>query len=172
MTWRFKEEDYVKYIENDLRSENLTHEQRQYLMKINSTLAELEKHIRKEVYEKIDQLKKRVEDPYDWINDYEIDIYIMFHLREDDPAYSDEDDNVVVQMWESPPSEKMYERWWIGDGVNHNEFQHWDHLMKDEYHCWLYHSLYDHTDLDWYNILRIGDIWVNIDVTYQKILDL
>ena len=33
---------------------------------------------------------------------------------------------------------------------------------------YLYHSLYDHTDLGWINMLRIGMIWVDIKVQYQK----
>ena len=36
----------------------------------------------------------------------------------------------------------------IDDGIDHNEFQHMDgHTMQGEFHCWLYHFLYDHTDL-------------------------
>jgi hypothetical protein len=33
--------------------------------------------------------------------------------------------------------------------------------------CRLYHCLYDHTPLEWDDLLRIGHIWVNIQVWYQ-----
>ena len=39
--------------------------------------------------------------------------------------------------------------------------------MQDEFHCWLYHCLYDHTPLGWEALLRIGHIWVNLSVIYQ-----
>ena len=56
----------------------------------------------------------------------------------------------------------------IDDGINHNIFQGMDgHPMQGEFHCWLYHCLYDHTDL-WFNdMLRIGHIWVELQVLYQ-----
>jgi len=42
-----------------------------------------------------------------------------------------------------------------------------NHPMKGEFHCWLYHCLYDHMNLSWDDILRIGMIWVDIIVFYQ-----
>jgi hypothetical protein len=39
--------------------------------------------------------------------------------------------------------------------------------MKDDYHCWLFHSLYDHSDLNWEDILNIGEIYSDIKVIYQ-----
>ena len=39
---------------------------------------------------------------------------------------------------------------------NQNEFRNWPtHEMSDEWHCWFYHCLYDHTDLSWDEILTI-----------------
>jgi hypothetical protein len=44
--------------------------------------------------------------------------------------------------------------------------------MQGECHCWLYHCLYDHTDLRFDDMLRIGHIWVNMPVIYQHTCDL
>jgi hypothetical protein len=39
--------------------------------------------------------------------------------------------------------------------------------MQGEFHCWLYHCLYYHTGLRWDDLLRIGHIWINMQVRYQ-----
>jgi hypothetical protein len=41
------------------------------------------------------------------------------------------------------------------------------HPLQDEVHCYLYHRLYGHTDLWFDDLLRIGRIWVTIQVWYQ-----
>ncbi len=46
------------------------------------------------------------------------------------------------------------------------------HKENYGYYCYLYHSLYDHTDLGWINMLRIGMIWVDIKVRYQKFFEI
>jgi hypothetical protein len=79
--------------------------------------------------------------------------------------------NILEELWEGLKSEGW--NFGIADGKNHNEYQHWDHHpMKDEHHCWLYHSLYDHAPLEWINMLRIGSIKINIEVVYQKIIEI
>jgi hypothetical protein len=50
---------------------------------------------------------------------------------------------------------------------NHNEFRGWDSPMKYDYHCWWYHSLYDHNYVSWADMLRIGEIFSEIHVYYQ-----
>jgi len=48
--------------------------------------------------------------------------------------------------------------------VNHNDFYSWKgHAMEGEFHCWLFHSLYDHHHLEWDEILSITDISVDIN---------
>jgi hypothetical protein len=64
-----------------------------------------------------------------------------------------------------------YDRgYFINDGINHNEFHHWEnHPMKGEHHCWLFHCLYDHIhpDLTWEQIASIEHICVDIKPWYQ-----
>jgi hypothetical protein len=50
---------------------------------------------------------------------------------------------------------------------NHSDYQNWDHPMSHEFHCWLYHSLYDHEHLSWKQILTIGIIWVDLELQLQ-----
>ena len=163
--------DYVRLENwNKLRAEDLSTGQRQFLAQLNNKLADIETGIKKECRGLIDQLEKRINDPNDWLDDYEIDVVITFILKGDDPEYSDRSDNILVELDESVKGE-IWE-YGIGDGKNHSEYQHWDHPMKDEHHCWLYHCLYDHTDLGWINVLRIGSIWVDIKPQFQKVIRL
>jgi hypothetical protein len=75
---------------------------------------------------------------------------------------------MVAELFEIP---NKHHKWHFGlaDGQNHNEFMHWvNHPMKDEFHCWVYHCLYDHAHLGWEELLRIGEIWIDMSVIYQK----
>jgi hypothetical protein len=54
--------------------------------------------------------------------------------------------------------------------VNHNEFRHWNHIMKDEFHSWFYHCLYGHTDLSWNEISCIEDICIDFNLRFQYCL--
>lgn len=150
---------------------DLSKEQKTRLKKLNDKLADLEKNIKREALSLIDKAEPRVADQNDWVEDYEIECFITLSLREDDPDYCEDSDNILVQLWEIGKTSKQWE-YGVGDGNNHNEFAHWNHPMKDEYHCWLFYCLYDHTDLGWINMLRIGFIWVDVEVIYQKFVSL
>ena len=162
---KVERDDYVRYEDkNKLKAEDLSTEQRQFLVQLNEKLVDIEKGIKKECQSLIEELEKRITDPVDWLEDYEIDCDVSFHLKEDDPDYSERSDNILAQL--SQPFKSEFENCGIADGVNYNEL--WDHPMKDEHHCWLYHELYDHAGLGWVNVLRIGSIWVDIHVYYQR----
>ncbi len=151
--------------------------QRQYLQRINDKLAVIERHVKREALDRIAQLDARVHHPDDWLSDYELELEVSFWLREDDPAFKEDDDNILVTLKESlkltlkeslKPLRDPADYFGIDDGINHNAFQQRDgHPMQGEFHCWLYHCLYDHTDLWFDDMLRIGHIWVNMPVTYQ-----
>ena len=168
---KVERDDYVRYEDkNKLKAENLSTEQRQFLVQLNEKLVDIEKGIKKECQALIEELEKRIANPDDWLEDYEIVCDITFCLKEDDPEYSENSDNILAELSEHFKSE--YPCRGIADGNNHNETQFWDHPMKDEHHCWLYHCLYDHTHLGWIDLLRIGTIWVDIHVYYQKFYEL
>ena len=98
-------------------------------------------------------------------------------LRDDDPACRDDDDHILVTRNEWLSHLKRYlehpdEAGGIGSGDNYNEFQFMEgHLRQAEHHCWLYHDLYDHAGLQWEDLLRIGDIRVDLKVIYQHAYD-
>lgn len=56
--------------------------------------------------------------------------------------------------------------------LEHNEFDDWQdasvpELLRDFKHCYSFHHLYDHTDLTWFDLSLIQDVWLEIKVDYQ-----
>ena len=152
-----------------LRTQNLSADQRLFLVDLNRKLVDVEKGIKKECQAINDELPKRVADADDWLDDYENDVYITFYMRKDDPDHDVIGDNILEELHEYPSKGDYDDQ--LGGGKNHNEYEGWeDHPMRDEHHCWLYHCLYDHAHLGWINILRIGSVKISMDVQYQKIL--
>ena len=169
---KFSPDDYVVYKDIfSLKSEDLSEVQRSFLSNLNGQLIKIEKNIKREAQRLIKAVEERIAKPNAWIDDFEIESITTSILREDDPAYRKDDDNVLVELWEYHKRNDW--EWGIGDRNNHNEYTSFKHhSMKDEFHCWLYHCLYDHTEMGWVNILRIGSIWVDINIEYQKIIDI
>lgn len=169
----FLKPDYVEYLAYDsLEVEDLSERHISILKVLNEKLTTIEKNLIRDCSTLNKQAYNRCLDRNDWIHDYEIWCDITFKLREDDPGYIEDakNDNTLVILSEYPPKPTHSEHAWdVDDGENHNEFQYWKkHPMHNEHHCWLYYCLYDHTDLGWANIIRIGDIWVDITVQYQN----
>lgn len=50
---------------------------------------------------------------------------------------------------------------------NWNEFEHSDHPLSREFHCYFFHHLYDHTNLAWEDILRIDKILIEVKAWNQ-----
>jgi hypothetical protein len=131
----------------------------------------IEYHIQREATALNTHLQTRVQDPADWLSDYEIELEVEVCLREDDPAFQEDDDNILATLRERLKGCAQHD-FGIDDGTNHNAFQQMEgHPMQGEVHCWLYHCLYDHTDLWFDDMLRIGRIWVDIQVWYQHICE-
>jgi hypothetical protein len=152
----------------------MTREQRLFLVNLNNRLSEIEQQIKKEALEIIDTMNERVEDDADWINDYEIECTVEFYLDENDPAYSDDEDNLQAEFTEGVRLLRYADHSLLASADNWNDcgIPDMDDPNKNEHHCWFYHQLYDHAKLSWENMLRIGDIWVDINLTLQHHLKL
>jgi hypothetical protein len=152
----------------------MTREERLCLLHLNKQLFEIEKKLQKEALEVINNMDKRVNNENDWISDYEIEAEISFYLREDDPAYSDKDDNILAVFSECLSILKYANHSLLASEENWNDFglPDIDNPDQNEHHHWFYHQLYDHTKIKWEDMLRIGDIWVDIKITLQHHLRL
>jgi len=153
---------------------DMSREQRLFLIDLNNRLFEIEKQLKKETLEIIERMNKRVEDANDWINDYEIDCTVDFYLRDDDPEYDDNDDNIIASFTEELGMLKYADQSLLASEENWNDFglEEIDNPGNKEHHHWFYHQLYDHTKIKWEDMLRIGDIWVDINITLQHHLKL
>lgn len=167
-----KRNEYVRYEHrNRLKIEDLSPEQRQFLKNLNSKLAEIELGIKKECQVLNTELERKLNDPNDWLEDYEIECNVQFILKETDLDYDEDNDNILVELTDYMKHENW--SWGMGDGNNHNDMEGWENCpMSHEHHCSMYHALYDHTGLGWVNMLRIGNIWIDIEVVYQKFYEI
>lgn len=147
-------------------SNNLTQAQLSQLQKLNLRLKNMQDKILKEIEILDSQLIKRVEDKNDFLDDYELEVNISFYIKENDVNYKEDEDNIITNIEQYVKKISLGNKhFWTG---NHNEFTSWEnHIMKDEYHCYWYHCLYDHNNLSFEDILNIGRIWVDIKTYYQ-----
>ena len=136
------------------------------LLSLNERLKQLENKFTPILTAKYNELKLREADHSDWMDDFNLSLEITFYLREDDDEYEEDDDNILMQIIELGFNQ--------GDGIPDFGFgaTHINHAenggrYKRECHCYLYHALYDHCNLDWRDLLRIGGIYVDIKVEEQ-----
>jgi len=164
--------DYVPYLEDDIKAEDLTVKQKQQLFTLNKVLTQLELDIKQQAILLIAECNRKLGDNHQWLEEYEIELEVSFWLKESDSAFDDDKDNILVALTELlSPCDFSHG---VADGINHNEFKNWDwHPLKDGFHCWLYHCLYDHSrGMDWANMLRIGKIWTDIHCRLQSFINL
>ena len=145
----------------------MTREQRLFLVNLNKRLSETEKKLKKEALEIIDTLNKRANDDTDWIHDFDLECTLEFYMREDDPDYSRGKDHILAKFTIGICLMVDSDRYLPGSDKNWNSVSIPDMDNPDqlEYHGCLYHQLYDHTQISWRDMLRIGSAWVHINIT-------
>jgi hypothetical protein len=138
----------------------LTLEELQELEILNARLKNLGTKLLSETITIDTQLSKRVEDKNDILDDYELEIRLEFYLKNED--------TMLIFLVEHLKGISKDNSKQLRFEENHNEFLGWEnHPMKDENHSWWYHCLYDHTDLGFKDMAKIGIIWSDIEVSYQ-----
>ena len=151
------------------RNEKTTEAEKAALSKLNSTLAQVEKQIKKEAQNHVAECEHRLKSGNDpFLEDYEIDVTVTYYIDENDPAYSDDRDNAIAQNEFRLKHPAQCET--FADDTNYNEFPIDVAEQDREYHCWLFHCLYDHSEpsLAWSDLLRITGMTVDIVVRYQN----
>lgn len=137
-----------------------------WLRNLNQMLRQFEEKFYPVLVAKKRELQARVLEPSDWMQEFNLGFMLTIYLREDDPEFEDDDDNILIQLNEWFVREDAVERGW---GFGATEI---DHAMTDvfpmEKHCYLYHQLYDHYFLDWRDLLRIGSLYLDIQIEEQS----
>jgi len=132
------------------------------LRKLNKRLFYLEYKIINEAIKLDKTLQNRSVNPDDLLDDYEIEVVFDFYIKGSDTPIA-----TINEYLKHISTKKEYFNHTFLNRVNHNEFLFKDHPMSDDYHCWLFHSLYDHINLSWKIISKIKNIYVDISVKYQ-----
>jgi hypothetical protein len=155
----------------------LTNKQIDQLLHLNRRLTEIEYGMRQRVESMRPQLDADLSNPDSWLEDYEFDSVIYFGMREDDPQWDDDKDNVIAE-WElesfktvngdTDRSQEKSDYSNIGDGKNHALPGIVDDRLLIVPHCWLFHVLYDDIPVSWKNMLRIGAVWIDLQVRHQR----
>jgi hypothetical protein len=107
-------------------------------------------------------LQARLREQKDFLTDYELKIDLVFYLREDDPEYFEDEDGILVTL-------DCCDYIGFEDADENNDHNTAGGVLPFK-HCALFHALCDHItpDLHWSDLLRIGSVWVEIKVEYQK----
>ncbi len=134
------------------------------LSELNETLKVIENRFHSIALQLCAEMDARVSSPDDWLDDYEVELEVNLYLDENDPAWNEDSDNILITLDEYLKHVEPQPDFGFGAiNRNHAEFP----KEGDELHCWLYHCLYDHAHLDWRDLLRVARIDVDMMVTHQ-----
>jgi len=147
---------------------DLTENEISLLRVLNHKVADIEVEVKKEMLEIQNRLDSRVLDQCDFLEDYNIECHVTFFMRDDEAAHSDMDNKILTElvfekiMDDDNPHE-------IGSGANVNIFSGNAVLpLHNDNHCWLFRCLYEEPGLSWEEIMKIGTVWIDVDVSHKK----
>ena len=153
--------------------EPLTDAQISQLLGLNRRISDIYPLLRSVSEDVTPRMEAKLADQNDPMYDYEIEAILCFILREDDPDYDENDDNVLTtrkKFLKCLPSIE-YESRDFAEPIGSAGLQ-------AEPHCWLFHDLYDHEygtqspRLSFHDCLRIGRIYIDVQVWQQYDFDL
>lgn len=157
-----------KLKKNDERNQIITEKDKEELRAFNKRLIKVQENISKEAIKLDEQLKLRVDNENDSMIDYEIDLELSFYLKDDDPEYRDDDCiiSTIKYRLKDISSEKEHFEDILDTSINHYDYFKKDDLA-DISKSWLFFKLRYHDEISWQDMLRIGTIWTDINVSYQ-----
>ena len=81
------------------RASDLNGEEVEQMRQLNRYLKEYERKIKIELEKLYQYAMEKVDDPDEWIDGYEeIEVTVYYSLDEDDDAWSEDDDNIIISM--------------------------------------------------------------------------
>ncbi|MEA1048401.1 hypothetical protein U5801_01000 [Lamprobacter modestohalophilus] len=144
------------------------------LVKLNERLKKIERKLCEVGRQESARLNARIEDHNDHLSDYEIEAELYYYLKEDDPKYQEDEDNILTKRtWISL---KHLEHTQLDDGEDHRLINI-GYPFSEMEQVWLFHDLWDHDfgpeqrALTAREMLQIGQIGVEIIVRHQMLLD-
>lgn len=154
------------------RFSELSEQEKLWLRDFNLKLIELEKKFHPILLKKERSLQARILTQKDWLCDFNLTSEITFWLREDDPEYEGDDDNILFgfkttsTVAGAPPD---LDNWgFLAAHIDHRDqsfFYSPDHTLEIVCHT-LYHLIVNE-HFDWRDLLRIGAIYFEISTDEQ-----
>jgi hypothetical protein len=139
------------------------------LNRINDKLTELELNLKQEVRRQLELLNERLADKESWISDYEVELSIKFYLKESDPRYNDDIDNIVFEEKYLLPcasaSHKIGAEDWFKNTQMYEPYRI-DEILERPV-CELFHIIFDHAGFPQAEAKNTGTIWIDILVMPQ-----
>ena len=162
---------YTKYLSlTALKLEDLTEKQIHFLKYLNQQLLDIQISVNRENIRLRAIMNATLKSKSHWLEDFEIDGNYHFLLAKSDKQHRPyRDSNILISLDRNMRSRKENKEVTIKEL---NEFN-WN-LAKDpghpfwgDFHTRMFYELYEHSELNWINILRIGDIIVDHEIYYQ-----
>ena len=158
----------------DIRSKSFTTDEISALLKLNETLAQLEKDIRRKLVELKNLFNKDRAKSAIFTTDCEIESVTEFYLKEYDPLFEDDDDNIIYTIKEHPvfrdnTDEIALCSTFLADGMDHNCWREYndDNLVLSAPCCWFFHDIVEHSHVPLKHFARVGMIWTDIICRHQ-----
>lgn len=156
---------------------DLSADERRDLGRLNQRLRLIERRYHAEAVRISKELNRRLHDHDDWMCDYTIELKIILRLREDDPEWVKNDDNIIMVLSEILSNNRPFQDRGFGTSdLNYSEScpRCKYEFNESEVHCYLYRVLYsDYFGcFGWREMLRIGCGQVDLVVTYHAGINL
>ena len=137
---------------------------------LNENLFKIEGQIEKEVAKIKTEMNHRIKTAKNFVEDYEIEIIIGFYINENEPEWDNIDDKMIAEL----SFMAKYRKYLFSDSSGKKDWRHVPGPLDNFDHCCLFHCLLDHTDpiLSFRDLLKISNVWVDIQVWHQKRYDL
>jgi len=171
--YAFREHQFYKRKAKENLKFRFTKKNIERLDMINKLLAEKEQQAWVEAKHLENYFMEESKKGKPFFSDYEIMFQFDFFVEDDfkdeydmgqkvnkNPYYTDMWGMRFLKKMPGNENEVVESETWLK--ANHNEFQHHEHPLKQQYHCWTFHNLYHHTVLGWTDIIRLNVIYANV----------
>jgi hypothetical protein len=91
--------------------------------------------------------------------DFEIETDVIFALGSEHPDFNEASNNVVSSLRHHRFNEDRRT-------FNWNDIENGP--LADDHHCYLFHHLYDHSDLEWDDVLSVDEFWIDVKLIQQR----
>jgi hypothetical protein len=168
-----RDDDHKFTLSRGVKLKKFTEEDIVSFNKVNDQLSKLELQLTDKIQFQLDYLNKQEKDETSWIHDYELDLEIQFYLKESDPRYNDDIDNIVFEATHMLPgkhSDKHDAKEWFKSPEPDFRCEYAEILENPM--CTLFRDIFYYSEFPDAEVQNVDMIWVDIKVLPQIKIDL